>query len=388
MRVLVLNPGSSSLKATVLEPPGRTALVATTVDWGDDATVATSRSSAVSAVLEQVGSAGIDRDSIGGVGYRVVHGGARFRDPTLIDDPTVQAIEDLADLAPLHNRIAAETIRACRAALPSIGHVAAFDTGFHATLTPAGYRYPVPESWFRDWGVRRFGFHGLSVSWAIRRTAELLGRHTGDLRVVVAHLGSGCSVTAVDGGRSIDTSMGMTPLEGLMMGTRAGSIDPGVLLALLRDGRLGLPELTEGLDHRSGLLGVSGRSADVRDLLAAEAEGDAAAALALELFVRRAAAGIAAAATCLPALDAVVFTGGIGQNASALRTRIAARLGLLGIAVVAGTDPAEDAIVSAPGAVPAVLRIGAREDVVIAEAVRTVLERPAHLPLGRRPSSG
>ena len=266
LRVLVLNPGSSTLKAAVLEPPGRGALATATVEWGADATLASGRAAGVASVLGAVEAAGVERASIDAVGYRVVHGGTRFVDPALIEDATVDAIEELAELAPLHNRIAAETIRAARQALPGIPHVAAFDTAFHAGLPPAGYRYPVPEAWFRDWGIRRFGFHGLSVAWSVARTAELLGRPVDGLRLVIAHLGSGCSVTAVDDGRSVDTSMGMTPLEGLMMGTRAGSIDPGILLALLRDGRATVAELEDVLDHRSGLLGLSGRSADVRIL--------------------------------------------------------------------------------------------------------------------------
>ncbi len=374
-RVLVLNPGSSTLKTTVIEPPARDALASTTVDWGADATRGSDRTSTVADVIRLIEADGVARGSITAVGYRVVHGGTRFVGPTLIDDRTVAAIETLTELAPLHNQIAAGTIRAARAALPGIPHVATFDTAFHATLPPAAYRYPVPERWFRDWGVRRFGFHGLSVAWSLIRAAELLGRPAGELRLVIAHLGSGCSVTAVDGGRSVDTSMGMTPLEGLMMGTRAGSIDPGVLLALLRERRITVAGLENDLDHRSGLLGVSRRSADVRELLVAEAAGDEAAALALELFVRRAAAAVAAAATCIPALDGVVFTGGIGENSGRIRVRISARLAVVGVPTIPDADIFDDAVVSKPGTTTAVLRVGAREDVVIAESVRSVLER-------------
>ena len=373
LRVLVLNPGSSTLKAAVLEPPGRAALATATVEWGADATRVASRASAVADVLGAVEAAGVAPASINAVGYRVVHGGTRFVDPTLIEDSTVVAIDELAELAPLHNRIAAETIRAARQTLPGIPHVAAFDTAFHANLPPAGYRYPVPEAWFRDWGIRRFGFHGLSVAWSVARAAELLGRPVDGLRLVIAHLGSGCSVTAVDGGRSVDTSMGMTPLEGLMMGTRAGSIDPGILLALIRDQRISEAGLEDVLEHRSGLLGLSGRSADIRELLVAEAAGDDAAALAIELFVRRAAAGIAAAATCLPAIDAVVLTGGIGENSGRMRARIVASLAVLGIPPIPDADVDEDEVLTDAARTPAVLRIRAREDVVIADAVRSVL---------------
>jgi acetate kinase len=375
VRVLVLNPGSSTLKAAVLEPPGREVVATTTLDWGADATRAAGRTSVVSAVLEDLAAEGVTASSIDAVGYRVVHGGTRFTSPTQIDDAVVEAIEGLSSLAPLHNRIAAETVRDARAVLPGIPHVAVFDTAFHAGLSPAGYRYPVPEAWFRDWGIRRFGFHGLSVAWSVERASELLGRPIGELRLVVAHLGSGCSVTAVDEGRSVDTSMGMTPLEGLMMGTRAGSIDPGVIFDLQRRGLLAPADLEEALDHGSGLLGVSGRSADVRQLLSAKSDGDGAAALALELFVRRAAAGIAASASALPAVDALVFTGGIGEHSAPIRSRIVGRLAVLGIRGIGDADVTDDVVLSEPDERPAVLRITAREDVVIANGVRVLLEK-------------
>jgi acetate kinase len=369
VRVLVLNPGSSSLKAAVIETPRRDALAKANIDWGADATRVGDHASAISGLLGAVEAAGITLGSIDALGYRVVHGGTRYVGPVLLDDATLEAIEDLSELAPLHNRIAVETIRAARHALPDVPHVAAFDTAFHAGLPAAGYRYPVPMKWFQDWGIRRYGFHGLSVAWSVTRASELLGLPASGLRLVVAHLGSGCSVTAVDGGRPVDTSMGMTPLEGLMMGTRAGSVDPGILLALLRDGRASVAELADALDYRSGLLGVSGRSSDVRELLAAEATGDEAAGLALEMFTRRAAAGIAAAATCLPSVDAIVFTGGIGENSAVIRARIAARLAILGVPPIPTGDVAEDRVLATASGVPAVLRIESREDIVIAEAV-------------------
>jgi acetate kinase len=374
VRVLVLNPGSSSLKAAVLEPPGRDPIATTTQAWGADATRAPDRGSAVSNAIATLGGDGIALSSIDAVGYRVVHGGTRFTGATRVDDAVVAAIDQLSALAPLHNQIAADTMRAAMAALPGIPHVALFDTSFHASLPPAAYRYPLPEAWFRDWGIRRFGFHGLSVRWSVERASELLDRPIGELRLVVAHLGSGCSVTAVDAGRSVDTSMGMTPLEGLMMGTRAGSIDPGLILALLRQDRLTLADLAETLDHGSGLLGVSRRSADVRDLLAAEGAGDEAAGLALELFVRSAAAGIAARAAALGILDAVVFTGGIGEHSGPIRKRIADRLAVLGVPALADDPVADDAILAAPAGQPAVLRVAAREDVVIATSVRRLLD--------------
>lgn len=370
-RILVLNPGSSSLKATVLEPPDRTPLAAAAVDWGADATRADGRGEVVANVLAALEAGGVSASTIDAVGYRVVHGGTRFTGPVIIDDGVLEAIDALAPLAPLHNPVATDTIRAARTALPGVPHVACFDTSFHATLTAPAYRYPVPAAWYDAWGVRRFGFHGLSVEWSVSRAGELLERDPADLRLVIAHLGSGCSVTAVDHGRSADTSMGMTPLEGLMMGTRAGSIDPGVLLALLRDGRLSVDDLAETMDHGSGLLGVSGRSSDVRVLLDAERDGDESAALALELFVSRAAAGIGAAATALLGVDALVFTGGIGEHSGRIRARIAARLAVLGIPRLVEADTDVDAILAGGHDSPAVLRIVSREDVVIAQHVVT-----------------
>lgn len=377
MRVLVFNPGSSSLKAAVLEPPDVTPIAEVELDLGFDASRAADIGAAVAETLDGLRPK-VDLATIAAAGYRVVHGGTRFTGPVRIDDDVLAAIDGLADLAPLHNGPAAATIRAGRAALPAATHVASFDTAFHAFLPEDAIRYAVPARWAEAWGVRRYGFHGLSVEWATRSTAELLERPVVDLRLVVAHLGNGCSVTAVAGGRSVETSMGMTPLEGLVMGTRAGSLDPGILLALLRDGRRSVADLAEDLDHGSGLLGLSGRSSDVRVLLAAEAAGDEAARLALAVFVRRAAAGIAAAATALDRLDAIVFTGGIGARAGPIRRRIVGRLATLGIdpAIVDdvgdSTEPetADSAVGGRSG--PALVRINAREDAIIAEQAASI----------------
>jgi acetate kinase len=359
VRILVLNPGSATLKATVVIPPDRTPAYDRTTTWDAGTIDETLAALAESAVRESGGR-------LDAVGYRVVHGGRRFTDAVLLDDSAVGAIEALADLAPLHNPVAARTIRAGRRLLPTVPHVACFDTAFHATLPEAAVRYPVPDDWWRD-GVRRYGFHGLSVDWSTRRAAELLDRPAAGLRLVVAHLGGGCSVTAVDGGRSVDTSMGMTPLEGLMMGRRAGSIDPGIVLRLIRGGR-SADAVEEDLDRRSGLAAIGG-TADMADLLRREPD-DARASLAIEMFVRRAAAAVAAAATALPALDAIVFTGGIGEHAAPIRDRIVARLRLTGGAT---TDwEVEGDAVRRSEIGPAVLRVRAREDLVIAAEVDAI----------------
>lgn len=353
MRVLVLNPGSSSLKASLLTDAGH----ATTVDleWAAGAKGA---DAAVAAALERVGR---DADA---VGYRVVHGGTTYRAATRVDEALLAAVEALDPLAPLHNRRAAAVMRAGLAALPELPHVACFDTAFHATLPEAAWRYPLPADWVERWDIRRYGFHGLSVAWSTRRAAELLGRSPDGLRIVVAHLGSGCSVTAVDGGRSVDTSMGMTPYEGLMMGTRAGSIDPGILLRLVDDG-VTADELADGLSRYSGLAAIAGTSS-AREIEGRAAAGDPAAVLALDMFARRAAAAIGAAATSLPTLDAVVFTGGIGEHSAAVREGVTRRLGVIGIGPCADQADGDAVLSSGP---TAVLVVEAREDRVIAEEV-------------------
>ena len=307
------------------------------------------------------------------VGHRVVHGGTKFRSAVRVNDRVLKGIEALGEFAPLHNPVAAATIRAAQVALPGIPQVAAFDTAFHATLSEEQYLYPVPWRWHREYGIRRFGFHGLSVEWSTRRAAELLGRPADELGLVVAHLGSGCSATAVLGGRSVATSMGLTPMEGLMMGTRSGSIDPGILLYMWRTRRAGRQELETALDHESGLVGVSGRAVGMRELEKAAGDGNQRARLAIDMFVSRAAAGIAAIATALPRLDALVFTGGIGERSGSARSAIVRRLRPLGLGALAATDVRNDAVISQSESAVAVLRVEAREDAVIARQTAELL---------------
>jgi acetate kinase len=374
-RVLVLNAGSSSLKASVLETPELRTVGRREVSLGADATVDEARRRSVQQVLSGLEQDGVDIHGIDAVGHRVVHGGTQFRDAVRIDQAVLKGIEELAEFAPLHNLVASHTIRAAIEALPGVPQVASFDTAFHASLPVEAFAYPVPEQWSSDWGVRRFGFHGLSVTWSSQRTGALLRRPSSELALLVAHLGSGCSVSAVLHGRSVNTSMGLTPMEGLMMGTRSGSIDPGILLYVLRTGRADWKRLEEDLDHHSGLVGVSGRAVGMKELEQAAQGGDARAALAVEMFVRHAAAGIAAMATELPRVDALVFTGGIGENAAGLRSKIMERLKPMGFPGV-GADPvAEDRVLSRPVDRPAVLRIEAREDAVIAQEAAALLDR-------------
>jgi acetate kinase len=373
--VLVLNAGSSTLKASIVAPHRRGAppvapRAATTVGLGNDASATPDHAAAVGRALAELEGQGGEIGTVVAVAHRVVHGGTAFTRPTIVDE------EALGRLAPLHQAVAVATIRAAMARLGAVPHVAVFDTAFHATLDEAAWRYPVPRDW-DAWGIRRFGFHGLSVEWSVERAAGLLGRPAEELGLVVAHLGNGCSVTAVAGGRSVATSMGMTPLEGLMMGTRSGSIDPGVILGLLRDRRASADELAETLDHRSGLLGVSGSTADMRRLETAAATGDVGASLAIAMFVQRSAAGIAAAATSLRELDAIVFTGGIGSGSRLVRAAVLDRLGVLGVEHAKEDDTDGDAVVGKPSARPAVVRIEAREDVIAARGALDAIGRHA-----------
>ena len=247
------------------------------------------------------------------VGHRVVHGGRRFVAPALVDDEVEQAIAELAVLAPLHNRRALEEIRRAHEALPGVPQVAVFDTAFHRTMPPEASTYAIPERWREEWDVRRYGFHGISVQWVASQVeAE---------RLVVCHLGGGCSVTAVRDGHSVDTTMGFSPLEGVPMTTRSGSVDPGALLYLLREQLLTLDELEQALEHESGLAGLSGGgSGDVRE----------AAPLALDVFVHRVAGAVAEMAAACGGMDVLAFTGGIGEHASTVRERIVERVRFLG----------------------------------------------------------
>ena len=264
------------------------------------------------------------------VGHRVVHGGRRFEQATLIDEAVEQAIEELSVLAPLHNRRALEEIRRARQALPGVAHVAVFDTAFHRTMPPAASTYAIPERWRDDWDVHRYGFHGISVQWVASQVETE--------RLVVCHLGGGCSVNAVRGGRSVDTTMGFSPLEGVPMATRSGSVDPGALLYLLRERLLTEGELEHALEHDSGLAGLSGGSSgDIRE----------ASPLALAVFVHRVAGAVAAMAAACGGIDVLAFTGGIGENADHVRERIVERVRFLGDFRVEVVPSREELVIAA-----------------------------------------
>jgi acetate kinase len=300
---------------------------------------------------------------IGAVGHRVVHDGGRFRGPVLIDDAVEAQLAALTELAPLHNGPAIAAIDDARRALPDVPHVAVFDTTFHATLPEQATTYALPPSLREDRGIRRYGFHGLSVRWAAERVR--VGR------LVVCHLGGGCSVTAVRDGRSADTTMGFTPLEGVPMATRPGSVDPGALLHLLRHG-ISVEELERMLEHESGLLGLSGKSEDVREL---ESDPGPAARLALAVYTYRIAGAVAAMAVALDGLDALVFPAGVGEHSALVRARVCERLRFLGVELdeAANEGAVPDLEIGSTESRVRVVVVRAREDVVVARDVRTLL---------------
>jgi len=306
-------------------------------------------------------------DDVAAVGHRVVHGGDRFREPVLIDDGVLAELHALTELAPLHNPPSLEAIATARRAIPDQPHVAVFDTAFHATLPEEAATYPLPAKWRLELGLHRFGFQGISAQWA----AELIDVP----RLVVCHLGGGSSVTAVRDGRSVDTTMGLTPLDGVPMATRSGSVDPGLLIYLLRHDHATVDELEHALQHESGLLGLSGLSPHVHVLEAAESAGDERARLALAIYARRVAQAVAAAAVALEGLDAIVFTAGTGERSPQLRARICERLGFLGVALDDGANQATsgDGEIGADTSTVRVAVVVSREDLVIARALRRML---------------
>jgi acetate kinase len=309
------------------------------------------------------------------VGHRVVHGGTTFSQAVLIDDRVVEQLEDLTDLAPLHQPRALAGIEAARRALPTTPAVACFDTAFHARMPTAATRYALPAAWTRRYELRRFGFHGLSHAYAARRAAQLLDRDQATLRLVTCHLGAGASLAAVHGGQSMDTTMGFTPLEGLVMATRSGSVDPGLILWLLQHGRLSVDDVATGLEQSAGLSGLAGQpGGDIRDVQRAAAAGDPAAVVAIDVYVHRLRREIAAMAAAMNGLDGIVFTGGIGEHNPAVRTAAAAGLGFLGIQLDPDLNHATaDALISSRDAATPGLVVTAREDVEIARQARDVL---------------
>jgi acetate kinase len=334
---------------------------------------------AIEAACAALREAGAPLDGLRAIGHRVVHGGMLFSHSVRIDEKVEAGLRSLEPLAPSHNKRELAGMDATGALFPGVPQIAAFDTSFHRTLAPAAYVYPGPYAW-RARDIRRYGFHGLSVAYCTERAAQLLGRDPAGEHVIVAHLGGGCSVTAVRDGASVDTSMGFTPLDGTMMGTRSGAVDPGILTYLARElatrgeSAAAVAEaLDDALNHQSGLLGVSGISDDVRDIEAAASGGNERAQLALDLFAHRAAVTIAGMATSLDRIDALVFTGGIGEHAAPVRARICAQLRMLGIALDESANFAlrDEGRIETSG--PPVLVVPTREEWYVARECARVL---------------
>jgi acetate kinase len=364
-RVLVLNVSSSDLKWSLLDSATEALLANDTLPYAD-----ASAEDAAGLARRALAVAG----AVDAVGYRVVHGGSRYQEAALVDAAMLETLTNIRELAPLHNPVAVACMRSAMESRPEIPHVAAFDTWFHRTIPAWAATYAIPRAWTEQWGIRRFGFHGLSVCHAARRAHDLLGyvprRH------LVCHLGIGCSVTALRDGLSLDTSMGFTPLDGVMMGTRSGSIDPGTLLFLVRHG-IGVDEFYDTLEHRSGLLGVSGVSRDLRQVMAAASAGHQQADLAYRMFVHSVARVCGGMAALLGGLDCLTFTGGAGEHLAALRTDVCRRFGYLGVALdeVANGQDVGDREIGVSGTAR-VLVTTSREDIEVLRAILPLLTPP------------
>lgn len=393
MKVLVLNSGSSSQKSCVYEvgealpndPP--VPLWEGKIEWDSDKALCSiknsrgisrkdvvasgSRGEAIERLLK--GLWGGETQAISGpsdidmVGHRVVHGGPRFREPALVTAAVKAAISDAAAFAPLHSRAELEGMEIVAKLFGPVPQLAVFDTGFHRTIPLSASTYPGPYEWFEQ-GIRRYGFHGINHQYCAHRAAQMLGRELNSLKLVTCHLGNGCSLAAIREGRSIDTTMGFTPLEGLMMGTRSGSVDPGIVTYLVRQQHRSGEELDDILNKKSGLLGVSGISSDMREILAAVKNGHERAKLAFDIYVHRLQSGIGSMIAVLGGVDALVFTAGVGENSAEVRGAACEKFAFLGLKI----DPrknktmAHDAAIAAPDSAVRVLVIHAQEDWMIA----------------------
>ena len=389
MHVLVLNPGSSSLKYHVRDtsvPEAEASVQASgQVNWAPQVRSDPSRLDEVFNVINAGLAKSTEAGHIEAIGHRVVHGGDQFRRPTRVTADVVAAVERLGALAPLHNPASAACMRTAGIRWPDVSQVAVFDTAFHASIPEYAARYAIPEDVYKAQRVKRYGFHGISVEMACRDAAGFLGVPGSSLNAVVAHVGNGASVTAVRGGMSVDTSMGMTPLEGLVMGTRSGDIDPSIVLLMQREGATP-DEVDEILNHRSGMLALAG-TADMRDVGAAVERGEPKASLALDIYAYRLAKYIAAYSMVVGRPDALLFTGGVGENSVAFRTKVLSWLMPLGLAMDQDRNlsPREGIrVVSADGSSFPVLVVPSDEERAIAEATASLLEEDTKDRRGRR----
>ncbi len=394
MKIMLLNAGSSSLKASVLDTSDGAVVACGQADWKRENAryqfdgpegmtsvihkIESGYSSAVQRFINDWEQARLrffpTESSPTAVGHRVVHGGP-FSSSVRINADVRLRIADLAELAPLHNPPSLETLEAAEAALPGVPHIAVFDTAFHSTMPPEMYTYPIPDEWTNHWGIRRFGFHGLSHAYSARRAAELLNRSDSALRLVICHLGHGCSATAVRDGRSVDTTMGFTPLEGLMMGTRSGSIDPGLLLYVMQRHDLKPEQLDSALNRNSGLLGVSGFSSDMRELLDAACAGHKKARLAIDMYCQRVRQAIGRLTVTLGGIDALVFTAGVGEHSAEIRDSISKGLECIGLEIDQEVNRTcqPDTDIATRDSVGRILIIKTREDLTMLREVINVL---------------
>jgi acetate kinase len=391
-KILVCNAGSSSLKFSFFDAEDEVLLADGGIDWLTKPARLVFRGAnqpeireelklekhadAVARILDDLqggsSSALQTLEDLQAVGHRVVHGGERYTSAALITPEVKRAIEELTELAPLHNPASLDGINAVEQVLPKVPQVAAFDTAFHATLSEAARTYPLPQKWTREWGIRRYGFHGLSHSYCAGQAAKIIGRRA--LRLVIAHLGNGASVSAVRDGVCVDTSMGFTPLEGLMMATRSGTVDPGILIYLLRHKGLDAEALDNALNNKSGLLGISGISSDLRQILS-ELPHNSDARLAVDVYVHRIVKTIGAMAATLGGVDALVFTAGVGERSQEIRKRVCENLDYLGLELdrTANETCKPDADIGAPSSKAHILVIATREDLTIMRETRRLV---------------
>jgi len=394
-KILVCNAGSSSLKFSLFDAEAEAVLADGGVDWLRKPAQLVFRGAnqpeirktlklekhadAVVRILDdlQAGSSAPLQgpEDLRAVGHRVVHGGDRYTSAVRVTSEVKRTIEELKHLAPLHNPASLDGINAVEQVLPKVAQVAAFDTAFHATLSEAARTYPLPQKWTQEWGIRRYGFHGLSHSYCSTEATKRIGRRR--LRLVIAHLGNGASVSAVHDGVCVDTSMGFTPLEGLMMATRSGTVDPGILIYLLREKGLNVEELDNALNHESGLLGVSGISSDLRQLLA-ELPRNPDARLAVDVYVHRIVQTIGAMAATLGGIDALVFTAGVGERSAEIRKQVCEKLKYLGLDLdpASNEDCRPDSDIATPASPARILVIATREDLTIMRETRQLVSSP------------
>lgn len=387
MNVLVINCGSSSLKYQLIDSQteavlakglcerigidGRLVYEKTGCDKEVTEAAMPTHKQAIQLVLEALVNpttgAIADLSAIDAVGHRVVHGGEKFASSTVLTEEVIAVIEECNDLAPLHNPANLIGIRACQELMPNVPMVAVFDTAFHQTMPEIAYMYGLPYEYYEKYSVRRYGFHGTSHSYVSKRAADILGKDYSELKTIVCHLGNGASICAVNGGKSVDTSMGLTPLEGLIMGTRSGDVDPSILDFIAQKENLTLSEVMNVLNKKSGVEGISGVSSDFRDLSAAAEAGNHRAELAIDAFAYRVVKYIGAYVAAMNGVDAICFTAGLGENDGATRAKIVANLEYLGIAIdeEANSIRGKEVVISTPDSKVKVLTIPTNEELAI-----------------------